>query len=127
MSEPMPDRNVLLGRRPDRRQGTQQDPFVVHPDQGDMKSGPHGTTQRASRTRIAVALCIAGLAAGALGGNLVGAGAQESAPYTDTVTPERDLAAAAAQAPDDPPADTTPTTPADPPADPPATTTPETT
>ncbi len=96
---------------------------MVHPDQGDMKSKPHGTTQRASRMRIAVALCVAGLATGALGGNLVGADAQHGAPYTDTMTPASPpLSVKAAEAPDEgtPPETTTPVDPA---ADPPATTT----
>ena len=34
-------------------------------------------TQRAGRTRLAAALCTAGLVAGTLGSNLVGAGAQD--------------------------------------------------
>ena len=93
-----------------------------------MTSKPQGTRQRASRTRIAVALCAAGLATGALGGNLVGAGAQDAAPYADAVAPTPEpMIAVAAEAPAGEPAETTPTTPADPPVAPPTTTTSTTT
>jgi hypothetical protein len=42
-----------------------------------MKAQAPGTMQRASRTRIAVAMCIAGLVAGTLSSSLVGAGADD--------------------------------------------------
>ena len=77
---------------------------------------PQGTMQRASRTRIAVALCLAGLVAGTLTGNLVGAGAQDTtgepvaAPPTQTTEQTAPPAAVST-----PPSATTVTTP--PPAD----------
>ncbi len=61
-----------------------------------MASNPHdttsqrskGATRRTSRKRFAVALCSAGLLAGALGGNLLQAGAQEILPVPgETVSP----------------------------------------
>jgi murein DD-endopeptidase MepM/ murein hydrolase activator NlpD len=91
-----------------------------------------GTMARASRKRIAAGLCTAGIVAGALGGNLLGAGAQDPAPV-----PGEQIAAPPSQlAPDSTSRDsllptsttTTSTTPADPPTttEPaPATTTPE--
>jgi hypothetical protein len=45
-----------------------------------MKAKPEGTTRQPGRGRIAAALCTAGVAAIALSGNLLGAGAQEIAP-----------------------------------------------
>jgi len=84
---------------------------AVHPDSGNMTSKPQGSPPRASRTRIAVALCIAGLATGALGGSPDGAGAQDRAPYSDTLAPAPEpLIASAAGAPAEP-ATITPTTP----------------
>src|ERR1044072_133841 len=46
----------------------------------DMKPPAQGSMQRANRKRIAVALCAAGLVAGTLSSNLVGAGATDPAP-----------------------------------------------
>jgi murein DD-endopeptidase MepM/ murein hydrolase activator NlpD len=98
-----------------------------------------GTKVRASRRRFAAALCTAGVVAVALGGNLLGAGAQETAPpvpgeqvsapptQVEPAAPsEHAVAPATTTAPEssdggDPGPGTTETTP----ADPPATTTPE--
>ncbi|MEY2515804.1 MAG: hypothetical protein QOJ89_3162 [bacterium] len=99
-----------------------------------MKARAEGNTMhRASRLRIAVALCAAGLATGTLGSNLVGAGADNPPPPVpgEAVSAPPTQIAADAPASDaaDPKTATTPdetqtapatTTPADPPADPPA-------
>jgi hypothetical protein len=45
-----------------------------------MKAKPEGTAQHSGRGRIAAALCTAGVVAIALGGNLLGAGAEPAAP-----------------------------------------------
>ena len=64
----------------------------------DMKAQGQGTTQRASRIRIAVALCTAGLVTGTLGSNLVGAGADNPPP---PAVPGEVVAAAPTQVPAD--------------------------
>jgi soluble lytic murein transglycosylase-like protein len=109
-----------------------------------MTAKDQGTVQRTSRTRLAVALCTAGLLAGALGGDLVGAGADNppvpgehvaSAPtqvvssgagvpssgVTSTPTTTTPATTTTTPARDDPPAtqpaDTTPAPASDPPAE----------
>jgi soluble lytic murein transglycosylase-like protein len=86
-----------------------------------MKAKAPGTMQRASRTRIAVALCAAGLIAGTLSSNLIGAGADTPAPVpgesvaapptqvpasttSTTAAPDPSTAPAANAGPPDPPA-----------------------
>ncbi len=71
-----------------------------------MKAKAPGTMQRASRSRIAVALCAAGLVAGTLSSSLIGAGADTPPPV-----PGESVAAAPTQVAA---ASTTPTTPEDP-------------
>ncbi|MEA2218976.1 MAG: hypothetical protein QOJ35_1602 [Solirubrobacteraceae bacterium] len=77
-----------------------------------MKAKAPGRMQRTSRTSIAVALCIAGLVAGALGGNLVGAGADNPPVPGESVAapPTQVTADGAGQTPD--PTTTTSTVPA---------------
>ncbi|HEV7807897.1 MAG TPA: lytic murein transglycosylase [Solirubrobacteraceae bacterium] len=106
-------------------------------DTPDMKAHADGSSiQRASRLRIAVALCTAGLVTGTLGNNLVGAGADNPPPVPGETVPAPpkqiasdggspaarqqtsttpDAAALARTTPQDPPATTTPA-PTDPPA-----------
>ncbi|HWI08344.1 MAG TPA: hypothetical protein VNT54_12625, partial [Solirubrobacteraceae bacterium] len=45
-----------------------------------MKAKPEGSAHRTTRARIVAALCTAGAVAVALGGSLLGAGAQDAAP-----------------------------------------------
>ena len=94
-----------------------------------MTVKPDGRTQRTSRSRIAAALCTAGVVAIAFSGSLLGSGAQEQPaagqPVVDAptqVTPEADPPApASAPAPtppaQSPPATTTTTGPPPPPGD----------
>jgi murein DD-endopeptidase MepM/ murein hydrolase activator NlpD len=79
-----------------------------------MKAKSQNPVQRTSRTRLAAALCTAGLVAGALGGNLVGAGADNPpVPGEHVAAPPTQLTSAGAgMSPSDVPAttSTTPTT-----------------
>jgi soluble lytic murein transglycosylase-like protein len=79
----------------------------------DMKSQGQGSTiQRASRMRIAVALCTAGLVTGTLGSNLVGAGADSPPPVPGEAVsaPPTQIAADGRQEPTVDPTITTATT-----------------
>src|SRR5215218_2815387 len=61
---------ALPGRKPD----------LPGEDPQHMKAKPEGTAQHSGRGRIAAALCTAGVVAIALGGNLLGAGAEQAPP-----------------------------------------------
>ncbi|MEY2442014.1 MAG: hypothetical protein QOJ46_1440 [bacterium] len=84
-----------------------------------MKAKAPGTMQRASRARIAVALCAAGLVAGTLSSNLIGASADGGAPVPgeSVAAPRAALVAVTTSttpAPDQSPTPPATTTPADP-------------
>ncbi|MDX6718318.1 MAG: hypothetical protein QOJ63_572 [Solirubrobacteraceae bacterium] len=77
-----------------------------------MKATSQNPVRRTSRTRLAAALCTAGLVAGALGGNLVGAGADDPpVPGEHVAAPPTQVSSAGAGAtPSDVPTTTTTTT-----------------
>jgi murein DD-endopeptidase MepM/ murein hydrolase activator NlpD len=77
-----------------------------------MKGTSQNPVQRTSRARLALALCTAGLVAGALGGNLVGAGADNPpVPGEHVAAPPTQVASAGAGTPPpDVPTTTTATT-----------------
>ena len=88
-----------------------------------MTAKPDGTTPRASRARIAAALCTAGVIAIAFSGSLLGTAGQDPAvPGEPVAAPPTQVAPDSAPAPADSPAEVTPPAPPPPPA--PQTTTP---